>query len=78
MTHPTPNVWWKHRRRHSYIALAGLFCLIPIGLFLDADQLGAAVPLFQTLAWVFGAVILTYVVAATADDLVDIRVGRDD
>ncbi len=74
MPHPTPHIWWKHRRRHSYIALCGLFALILIGLFLDADQLGAAVPLFQTLAWVFGAIILTYVVAATADDLVKVNI----
>ncbi len=76
--HPDPQRWWKHRRRHSYVAMCGLFGLAGICLFLDAAQLDAAAPLLQTLAWVFGAVILTYIIAATADDLVDIRFGRDD
>lgn len=67
--HPDTAAWWRHRRRHSYISQVGLFALIAIGLFLDSDQLSAAGPLFQTLAWIFGLIVLTYLLAATAEDM---------
>lgn len=71
--HPDPERWWKHRRRHSYISLLGLFVLITISVIMESSSLTAASPVFQTIAWIFGLVIFTYVVAATAEDISKIK-----
>ena len=73
LTAPDTGKWWRHRRRHSYLSLLGLFAMLVSGVFAPADQLVAAMPLLQTLAWVFGAVILTYVGAATLEDIAKLR-----
>ena len=74
--HPDPLKWWGHRRRHSYIALSGLFALPVAGIIMDEGRLLAIRPLLETLAWVFGAVILSYVAAATWEDVAKIRCGK--
>lgn len=73
LTHPDKNKWWAHRRRHSYLSIAGLFAMLVSGVFAPPDQLSAAMPLFQTLSWVFGAVILTYVGSATLEEIAKLR-----
>jgi len=67
--HPDPARWWRHRRRHSYLSLAGLFALPFTASVLDPQRLAVTVPLLQTLAWVFCAVVITYVVSATGEDV---------
>lgn len=71
--HPDPFVWWKHRRRHSYISLLGLFLLANSAIIIDATTLTAVSPLFQTIAWIFGMIIFTYIMAATAEDIAKIK-----
>ncbi|WP_305046343.1 hypothetical protein [Geoalkalibacter sp.] len=70
---PDPGIWWTHRRRHSYLSLCGLFALPILAVVLDEGRLSAARPLLETLAWVFGAIIMSYVAAATWEDVVKIR-----
>lgn len=72
-THPDSSTWWKHRRRHSYTALVGLFLLPIVGIILDTERLAIIIPLLQTLAWVFLLIIISYLVAATGEDIVKIR-----
>jgi peptidoglycan/LPS O-acetylase OafA/YrhL len=72
-TPPDTTTWWTNRRRHSYLSMFGLFCLIFVASLGDDKQLAAVLPLYQTLAWVFGAIILTYVGAATIEDVVKLR-----
>lgn len=71
--HPDSSTWWKHRRRHSYSALIGLFLLPVAGIVLDKDRLEVILPLLQTLGWVFLFIIISYVVAATGEDIANIR-----
>lgn len=71
--HPDSSTWWKHRRRHSYSALVGLFLLPVAGIVLDKDKLEVIMPLLQTLSWVFLLIIISYVVAATGEDIAKIR-----
>jgi peptidoglycan/LPS O-acetylase OafA/YrhL len=70
---PDTRDWWTNRRRHSYMSLIGLFGLALLGAFAPESQLAVSLPLFQTLAYIFGAVILTYVTAATVEDIVKLR-----
>lgn len=71
--HPDPFIWWKHRRRHSYVSLFGLFFLANSAMMIDAGTLTAVLPLFQTIAWIFGLIIFTYIMAATAEDIAQIK-----
>lgn len=70
---PNPARWWKHRRRHSYLSLFGLFFLIWTAIAMPSDSLEAASPVFQTIAWIFGLIILSYILAATAEDIAAIK-----
>jgi hypothetical protein len=70
---PDTALWWKNRRRMAYASMSGLFILIGTGGLAPADQIAAALPLFQTIAYVFGAVILFYVTAATIEDVVKLN-----
>jgi len=63
------KVWWKNRRIHSYLSIFGLFCIMLISALGDPKQIEAAAPILQTLAWIFGTVILLYVGAATTEDI---------
>jgi hypothetical protein len=51
------------------LSLAGLFALPFTASVLDPQRLAVTVPLLQTLAWVFCAVVITYVVSATGEDV---------
>jgi len=64
--HPDPETWWYHRRLQAYIALAGLF-LLGIGLFFIPEP---AVPLAQSLAWVFVSIVIIYSGGASLVDAV--------
>lgn len=72
-THPTPAIWWTHRRRHSYISLGGLFGIGLAAVVINPEQLVAASPILTTIGWAFGAIILSYIGAATLDDIVALR-----
>ena len=76
MEHPFPETWWKHRRRLAYVAMAGLFALILAVMLMPEGQVVAATPVMTAVAWMFGAVLLAYVAAAAAEDLVKIRSAR--
>ncbi len=65
--------WWRHRRRHSYLSLAGLFLLPALAVILDPQRLEALRPLLETLAWIFGVIVLTYIGSATVEDVAKIR-----
>lgn len=58
LNHPAPTTWWKHRRRLAYWAMAALSAMAL------AAMMGAikteTIPLLETLAWVFGVVIVSY------------------
>lgn len=66
--HPEPERWWRHRRRQSYGALAGVFALgaasvsglIPEG----------AVPVVQSAIWALTSVVIFYHGGASAVDAV--------
>lgn len=63
------KVWWKNRRIHSYLSIFGLFCIMLISYYADPEQISAAAPILQTLAWIFGSIIFLFVGAATAEDI---------
>ena len=73
---PDTSTWWKHRRRHSYWSLVGLFTQMLMAVWLPEPQLSVAMPLLQTLSWIFAAVILTYVGTATIEDVVKLLGAR--
>lgn len=66
------RVWWKHRRRHSYLSMLELFLIGLIALIGDPEQIEAAGPILQTLAWIFGSIVLLFVGAATVEDVTKI------
>jgi len=70
---PNPERWWKNRRRHSYISLFGLFFLIVISVGMPHETITAISPLLQSIAWIFGMIILSYILAATAEDISKIK-----
>jgi len=70
---PDTRTWWKNRRKHSYFSLVGLFVIGIIVLLGDPKQIEAASPVLQTLTWVFGLIILTYVSASTIEDIVKLK-----
>ena len=70
---PDTSKWWTNRRRHSYLAMLGLFSLGMSSVFASPEQLTAAAPLMIALAYIFGAVILTYVTAATIEDITKLK-----
>lgn len=56
--HPDPARWWRHRRRLAYWAMSALTLMALAGA---TGQIRAdAVPLLQTIAWVFGIVVVAY------------------
>lgn len=55
------------------MSLGGLFALPVTGVVLKLERLTVILPLLQTMAWVFFFVILTYIVAATGEDIAKIR-----
>lgn len=63
------KVWWKNRRIHSYLSIIGLFCIMLIAYHGDPEQISAAAPILQTLAWIFGSIIFLFVGAATTEDI---------
>ena len=70
---PDTRSWWTNRRRHSYLAMFGLFALGMSSVVASPEQLIAAAPLMIALAWIFGAIILTYVTAATIEDITKLK-----
>lgn len=70
---PDTTKWWKNRRRHAYLSILGLYGLGVASVTATPEQLSAASPLMIALAWIFGAIILTYVGAATVEDVVKLR-----
>jgi hypothetical protein len=70
---PDTTKWWTNRRRHSYLAMFGLFALGMSSVIASPEQLSAAAPLMIALAWIFGAIILTYVGAATIEDVIKLK-----
>jgi hypothetical protein len=53
--------------------MLGLFSLGMSSVFASPEQLTAAAPLMIALAYIFGAVILTYVTAATIEDITKLK-----
>lgn len=56
--HPDPSVYWKHRRRLAYTAMAALLVTLAAALFIPLRD--SAIPLLEGLAWVFGVIVVTY------------------
>jgi len=61
--------WWTNRRKHSYLSMLGLFLIGFIALLGDPKQIEAAAPILQTLAWIFGSIVILFVGAATVEDV---------
>jgi hypothetical protein len=57
-SHPNPGQWWFHRRTMAYASLLGLYTILVQITLGSIDS--HAVPLAQTLAWVFSANLLYY------------------
>ena len=70
---PDIKTWWKHRRRHSYMAFGGLVGEAALIKSMTPEQIEAGAPVLTAFAWVFGAVILAYVAASTWEDIAKIR-----
>lgn len=70
---PDTTKWWTNRRRHSYLAMLGLFALGAAGVTASPEQLSAAMPLMLALTWIFGGIIGMYVGAATIEDVVKLK-----
>jgi hypothetical protein len=70
---PDTAKWWTNRRRHAYLAMFGLYGLGVSSVAATPEQLSAASPLMIALAWIFGVIILTYVGAATIEDVVKLK-----
>jgi len=51
----------------------GLYGLGVSAVLATPEQLIASSPLLIALAWIFGAIILTYVGAATVEDIVKLK-----
>jgi hypothetical protein len=51
----------------------GLYGLGATAVLATPEQLSASSPLLIALAWIFGAIILTYVGAATVEDIVKLK-----
>lgn len=73
MEHPFPAIWWTHRRRHAYLSILGLFCLLLVSVFAPPEQLEAAHPLLTAITWAFTAVLILYGGTSTAEDIMKIR-----
>lgn len=70
---PDTSKWWTNRRRHSYLAMFGLYGLGITAVLATPEQMMASSPLLIALAWIFGLIILTYVGAATVEDIVKLK-----
>lgn len=57
--HPNPKTLWIHRRSIAYLSVAGLF-INQVLMFVGAIDT-AAVPLAQTLSWVYCFNIVCYI-----------------
>ena len=70
---PDIKTWWFHRRFHSYLAAGGLFAeiaaLITLAILASPETLSAISGVLIVLALCFTAVIITYILAATREDI---------
>lgn len=74
LEHPNPSKLWFHRRSIAYLSMAGLFIM---QLLLITNAIEAhAVPVAQTLSWVFGFNIIAYVANNAFESVAAMKFGK--
>lgn len=74
LEHPNPSKLWIHRRSIAYLSVAGLFLML---LLLLLNKVPAdAVPLAQTISWVFGVNILGYTANNAVESVAAMKFGN--
>ena len=74
LEHPNPATLWFHRRSMAYLSMAGLFFMQVMIIFgkMPTD----AIPLAQTISWVFGVNILGYIANNAVENVAAIKFGN--